>query len=190
MNIAGEMKSIECKVLLVDDKDINLALFESILKKVEGIQIITAKSGYECLQKIENHVFAVILLDVEMPTMDGFETARRIRKNESHKETPLVFFTANEQNTLDINQKELLGAVDYIVKPVNRLLFRTKILFFVNLYKKNHELKLTAKEAEVKSQHLEELVKTLEDSSAKLIQAVDGHQKVKQNGHRKSQARI
>ena len=104
-------------ILLVDDLPANLLALEAVLGDL-GQNLIKADSGEEALRQLLVHDFAVILLDVRMQGMDGFETARMIRARKRSRHTPIIFLTAHEDNRLSIEQAYTLGAVDYLVKPL------------------------------------------------------------------------
>src|SRR5688500_15423364 len=120
-------------ILVVDDLPEKILVLESILEEV-GENVIVARSGEEALRKVLDNDFAVILLDVNMPGMDGFETAAYIRKRRRSAHTPIIFTTAfaDEMHT---SQGYSLGAVDYILAPVIPEVLRTKVRVFVELFR-------------------------------------------------------
>ena len=119
----------KAKILLVDDRPANLLAYRVILEEL-GEELIMAHSGEEALTLLQSHSFAVILLDVTMPGMDGFETAKAIRETETEAHTPIIFITAyaDEMHTMHGYK---LGAVDYIFAPVVPEVLRTKVKVFV-----------------------------------------------------------
>ena len=121
-------------ILVVDDLPEKLLVYETILERL-GQNVVTARSGREALRHLLEREFAVILLDVNMPDMDGFETAAMIRSRRQTAHTPIIFITAfsDEMHTA---QGYSLGAVDYILSPVVPEILRTKVGVFVDLYKK------------------------------------------------------
>jgi PAS domain S-box-containing protein len=126
--------------LLVDDREENLMALEAMLEN-EDYVFIKAHSGSEALKiLLQDHNFAIILMDVQMPVMDGFETATLIRQREKFKNVPIIFLTADTSNPDDVFRGYKTGAVDYMVKPVVSEILRAKVSVFVELYKKNHEL--------------------------------------------------
>src|SRR5690349_20332139 len=128
------------KILLVDDREDNLLSIDAILAR-DGYQFVRATSGHEALKILLNEVdFAMILMDVKMPILSGFETATLIYEREKLKHIPIIFITANNYGDENIFQAYRTGAVDYIYKPVNPDLLRAKVSVFVELYKKNHQL--------------------------------------------------
>src|SRR5689334_18619127 len=113
------------KILLVDDRPANLFTLEAILEDL-GQELVKAESGREALRHILKDDFAVILLDVNMPDMDGFETAALIRERERSRHTPIVFVTAHK-NTEHLFRGYYAGAVDFLYKPFNAEVLRSKV---------------------------------------------------------------
>jgi signal transduction histidine kinase len=130
------------KILLVDDRDDNLLSIESLLEP-GGYQFIKASSGREALKILLTELdFALILMDVQMPNLNGFETAEMIYQREKLKHIPIVFITAHHYGEENIFKGYQAGAVDYIYKPINPQLLKAKVAVFIELYKKNHQLML------------------------------------------------
>ena len=131
-------------ILVVDDLEEKLLVYETILEGL-GQNVVTARSGREALRQLLEQEFAVILLDVSMPDMDGLETAAMIRSRRQTAHTPIIFITAfsDEMHTA---QGYSLGAVDYILTPVVPEILRTKVGVFVDLYKKTQQVKKQAEE--------------------------------------------
>ncbi len=128
------------KILLVDDRPDNLLSMEAILEP-DGYELIKAASGREALKILLTEFdFALILMDVKMPNLNGFETAELIYEREKLKHIPIVFITANNYGEENMFKGYRTGAVDYIYKPINPELLRTKVSVFVDLYTKNHQL--------------------------------------------------
>jgi PAS domain S-box-containing protein len=126
-------------ILLVDDEQSNLVALQAVLGPL-GENLVLASSGEEALKKILQTDFAVILLDVRMPTMSGFETARIIRGHHRTNRTPLLFITAYGDADFPVEQAYSLGAVDYLTKPVIPAVLRAKVAFFVDLHRKTEDL--------------------------------------------------
>lgn len=126
------------KILIVDDKPANLVAFETTLS-VLNVEIIKALSGEQALSTLLEHEVAVILLDIQMPGMDGFETAELIRGNAETKEIPIIFITATNESKQTIFKGYESGAVDLLFKPVDSIVLKSKVSVFVNLY---HQTKL------------------------------------------------
>ncbi len=128
------------KILLVDDRADNLLSMEAILEP-DGYELIKADSGRHALKiLLTDFDFALILMDVKMPNLNGFETAALIYEREKLKHIPVVFITANNYGEENMFKGYRTGAVDYIYKPVNPGLLRAKVAVFVDLYTKNHQL--------------------------------------------------
>jgi signal transduction histidine kinase len=131
-------------ILLVDDQPANLVALEAMLQGL-GQNLIKAESGREALKWLLTHEFAVILLDVKMPEMDGFETATLIRQRDKSRHTPILFLTAADNTQTQAVRGYALGAVDYLVKPVVPEFVRSKVAVFVELAKKTDLLRRQAR---------------------------------------------
>ncbi len=131
-------------ILIVDDMPEKLLVLESVLKE-PGLNLVFARSGAEALRKVLAHEFAVILLDVNMPDVDGFETAALIRKRKKSAHTPIIFITAFADE-LHTAQAYSLGAVDYILSPVVPDVLRTKVRVFADLFRMTAAVKRQADE--------------------------------------------
>jgi two-component system, sensor histidine kinase and response regulator len=127
-------------ILLVDDQPANLIALEAMLQGL-GQNLIKAESGREALKWLLTHEFAVILLDVKMPEMDGFETATLIRERDKSRHTPILFLTAADKSQNHAVRGYAVGAVDYLVKPVVPEFVRSKVAVFVELAKKSELLR-------------------------------------------------
>jgi signal transduction histidine kinase len=128
------------KILLVDDREDNLLSIETILEP-DGYKFVKASSGRQALKILLTEFdFALILMDVKMPNLNGFETASLIYEREKLKHIPIVFITANNYGEENIYRGYRTGAVDYIYKPINPDLLRAKVSVFVDLYQKTHRL--------------------------------------------------
>jgi len=129
-------------LLLVDNEPDSLELLQEFLAE-PGVNLIVASSGQQALRKIETMDFAAVVLDLHMPGLSGFELARCIRNHERSKSTPIIFVTGADPRAFPIEQAYALGAVDYLVKPVNPIILRAKVAVFVELYRnmerKHHE---------------------------------------------------
>jgi two-component system, sensor histidine kinase and response regulator len=130
-------------ILLVDDQPANLLALEAMLQGL-GQRLIKAGSGREALKWLLTQDFAVILLDVKMPDMDGFETAALIRQRDKSRDTPIIFLTAADKTHTEAVRGYAVGAVDYLVKPVVPEFVRSKVSVFVELAKKNEQLRRQA----------------------------------------------
>ncbi|WP_035846094.1 response regulator [Kitasatospora azatica] len=130
----------KAKILLVDDRPENLLALEAILSALDQT-LVRAVSGEEALKALLNDDFAVILLDVQMPGMDGFETAAHIKRRERTRDIPIIFLTAINHGPHHTFRGYAAGAVDYISKPFDPWVLRAKVSVFVDLYMKNCQLK-------------------------------------------------
>jgi len=131
--------SEKVNILLVDDQPQRLLTYESILSSLNQ-NLITASSGLEALEKLMRIEFAVVLLDVSMPEMDGFEAARLIHEHPRFERTPIIFVTGVHMSELDRLKGYKLGAVDYVSVPVVPEILRSKVAVLVELYCKRREL--------------------------------------------------
>ncbi len=138
------MDDEKVNILVVDDLEEKLLVYETILEGL-GQNLVMARSGREALRHLLENEFAVILLDVHMPDMDGLETAAMIRNRRRTAHTPIIFVTAfsDEMHTV---QGYSLGAVDYILTPVIPEILRTKVGVFVDLFEKTRQVKKQAEE--------------------------------------------
>jgi CheY-like chemotaxis protein len=130
----------KAKILLVDDRQENLLALEAILSALDQT-LVRAHSGEEALKHLLGDDFAVILLDVQMPGMDGFETAAHIKRREKTRDIPIIFLTAINHGPHHTFRGYAAGAVDYISKPFDPWVLRAKVAVFVDLYKKNCQLR-------------------------------------------------
>ena len=127
-------------ILLVDDQPARLLTYQSILSEL-GQNLVLAHSGREALDKLMHDEFAVVLLDVSMPDMDGFETAELIHAHPRFEKTPIIFVTGIHVSELDRLRGYKAGAVDYVAIPVVPEILRSKVAVLVELYCKRHELR-------------------------------------------------
>src|SRR5688572_23752765 len=126
-------------ILLVDDRPENLVALESVLEDL-GQNLIKASSGREALRRLLEDDYAVILLDVQMPEMDGFETAELIRSRPRSQRTPIIFLTAINKGETHVTRGYSVGAVDYVFKPFVPEILKAKVMAFVELARKNRDL--------------------------------------------------
>jgi PAS domain S-box-containing protein len=132
-------------ILLVDDQPQNLLALEAILSET-GDNLVKATSGKGALRALLDREFAVILLDVQMPELDGLETASLIRSRDKSRDTPIIFLTALSRNETSMFRGYELGAVDYIFKPFHPDVLRAKVSVFVELWRKREAIKRQALE--------------------------------------------
>jgi light-regulated signal transduction histidine kinase (bacteriophytochrome) len=128
------------KILIVDDREDNLLSIETILEP-DGYTLIKANSGRQALKiLLQEYDFAMIMMDVKMPNLNGFETASLIYEREKLKHIPIIFITANNYGDENMYKGYKAGAVDYIYKPINPDVLRAKVSVLIDLYKKNIQL--------------------------------------------------
>ncbi|WP_207421690.1 hybrid sensor histidine kinase/response regulator [Desertivirga brevis] len=157
------MASDTIKILLVDDREDNLMSMEVVLEK-EGYAFSKATSGMDALKiLLKEDDFSLILLDVKMPIMDGYETAELIYQREKLKNIPIIFITGQDYEETNIFKGYKAGAVDYIRKPFNPQILRSKVAVFAELYQKNQLLKKAQEELRESNENLKKLNHDLED---------------------------
>jgi PAS domain S-box-containing protein len=156
------------KVLLVDDRPENLLALEAILEPL-GEKLLYAGSGEDALRQLLRHEVAVILLDVQMPELDGFETARLIKQRERTRYVPIIFVTAISKEEEQVFRGYSAGAVDYVFKPFNPDVLRSKVAVFIELHEKNEQLRRQAEQ--LKEQELAELRRQSEERYRFLAEA-------------------
>jgi light-regulated signal transduction histidine kinase (bacteriophytochrome) len=172
------------KILLVDDKKENLLSLQVILAN-QGYEFVEASSGKDALRiLLKNQDFAIILMDVQMPLMDGFETAELIRQSEKLKNVPIIFLTANMNTTEYIFKGYQSGAVDYMIKPISSEILQAKVMVFAELYKKNRELRF--KEEETNALNL--IILKANEELAKQYSAIEKHAGELENKNNELQA--
>src|SRR5262245_12213969 len=157
MNAASD----KVNILLVDDRRDNLLALEGILRTLDQ-NLIQAMSGAEALKYLLRNEAAVILLDVEMPQMDGFQTAALIRERDKSRHTPIIFLTAISKSDVQVSQGYSMGGVDYIFKPFAPDVLKSKVAAFVDMYKQRREV-----------QRQSALLKTERDFATAVIDSVN-----------------
>src|SRR5712671_3717933 len=138
------MNEDKVSILLVDDHVENLVALEALLTNL-GQNLVRVESGLDALRLLLHQEFALIILDVDMPIMNGFETAALIRERERSRHTPIIFLTAINKTEQHVFRGYSLGAVDYLSKPFVPEILRAKVTAFVELHKKTEEVKRQAK---------------------------------------------
>lgn len=161
---------MEPKILLVDDREDNLLSIETILEP-DGYKFIKATSGRQALKiLLSEYDFAMILMDVKMPNLNGFETASLIYERERLKHIPIIFITANNFGDDNIFKGYQAGAVDYIYKPINPGVLRAKVSVLIDLYKKNRQLLTQEQKLVAINKNLELEIKERKASEEKIKQ--------------------
>src|SRR5688572_4713699 len=139
-----EAKPERARVLVVDDDDRNLLAIRTVIEDLADVEVAT--SGDEALRHLLKSEFAVILLDVYMPGMDGYETAQIIRQREQTKRIPIVFLSAVNKEREHLIRGYSMGAVDYVFKPVEPIVLRSKVAVFVDLFTMTREIRRKAEQ--------------------------------------------
>ena len=158
------------KILIVDDRQENLLALEAVLKSSD-YHLMFAGSGEEALRCLLKDDFAVILLDVQMPGMDGFETARLIRARKRNENTPIIFITAIYQSRENIVQGYSLGAIDYLFKPFHPETLKSKVEAFVKIHLQCQQIKFQNDLQTRRTAELEKTNKSLERTTSDLRKA-------------------
>ncbi|MFF4229947.1 two-component system response regulator [Streptomyces sp. NPDC001820] len=135
-------------ILLVDDMEDNLVALEAVLGSLNE-PLVRARSGEEAMKALLRQKFAVVLLDVRMPGMDGFETASNIKRLDQTKDVPIIFLTGTEADSGYAFRGYATGAADYLTKPFDPWVLRAKVNVFLDLHRKNRQLeRMLAREQE------------------------------------------
>jgi signal transduction histidine kinase len=167
-------------LLLVDDHPDNLIAMRAVLEEL-GENIITVDSGKKALRLLLDQEFAIVLLDVDMPLMDGFEVAEMMRQVKKLQHTPVIFLTAMHQNESHVYKGYSLGAVDYLFKPFEPEILKAKVRFFIDLYRKTAEIQYQAAllaETNYKLDQLNlDLERKVKERTSQLQRAVEEAQK-------------
>lgn len=145
------VKQITVPILMVDDRLENLLSLEALLNEQDGFKLVKALSGNEALRLTLKQDFALVLLDVQMPEMDGFETAELMRANPKTRHIPIIFVTAGMKDLKFQFKGYDSGAVDYLAKPIEPMFLQSKVRIFAELYRQRREI-------ELHKQHMEDLV--------------------------------
>jgi PAS domain S-box-containing protein len=156
-------------ILLVDDHLPNLVALEGALEPL-GQRLVKARSGTEALKRLAEEDFAAILLDVQMPELDGYQTARLIKTQERARHVPLLFLTASQRDERQVLRGYSQGAVDYLLKPVDPDVLRAKVAVFVDVYQRQEQLR--RREARLREQERDLLVRQTEAHSRAVLEAM------------------
>jgi diguanylate cyclase (GGDEF)-like protein len=162
-------------ILIVDDRRENLLTLESLLDSPE-LQLVRAGSGNEALAKILDYEFALVLMDVRMPGMDGYETAELMRGSTRSRSIPIIFVTAARMDREHMFKGYDSGAVDYLFKPFEPQILKRKVGIFLELHRQRRQLEEKTRQLDAKILELEVLQKELEEKNAKLelLSSLDG----------------
>lgn len=144
VDASAELEIERARVLVVDDDERNLLALQTVLEDLG--EVVLARSGEEALRHLLKGEFAVILLDVYMPGMDGYETAQIIRNRDQSKGIPIVFLSAVNKEAEHLLRGYSMGAVDYVFKPVDPIVLRSKVAVFVDLFEKTKEIERKARQ--------------------------------------------
>jgi diguanylate cyclase (GGDEF)-like protein len=163
------------KILIVDDRPENLLTLEGLLDEPD-IELVRATSGMEALGLTLDHDFALVLLDVQMPGMDGYEVAELMRGNKKTKHIPIIFITAAFRADVQVFKGYESGAVDYLFKPLDERVFTSKVGVFIELFRHKDALRKKTGELDRKLVELEELQQKLEETNERLrlLSSTDG----------------
>src|SRR5256886_15632003 len=153
--------SSQANILVVDDERHTLVAMRELLSGPDR-NVLAVGSGKEALRQILETDFALILLDILMPVMDGFETATLIRKLKRSRHTPIIFLTAALEDAQSVFRGYEVGAVDYILKPVNIDILKSKVAVFVDLYSKSAELETQVAQRKIAERELSKVNESLE----------------------------
>jgi diguanylate cyclase (GGDEF)-like protein len=166
---------LKTPILIVDDRKENLLTLESLLDSPD-LQLIRAESGNEALAKILDYEFALILMDVRMPGMDGYETAELMRGSARSRSIPIIFVTAARMDREHMFKGYDSGAVDYLFKPLEPQILQRKVGIFLELHRQRQQLEEKTRQLDAKILELEVLHKELEEKNEKLelLSSLDG----------------
>src|SRR2546422_3663182 len=190
------MNEDKVRILLVDDHVENLVALEALLTDL-GQNLVRVESGLDALRLFLHQEFALIILDVDMPIMNGFETAALIREREKSRHTPIIFLTAINKTEQHVFKGYSLGAVDYLSKPFVPEILRAKVTAFVELHKKSEQVKrqtrllqemvaeLASSNDEIRKLNVElqserDFVSTVLDTASSIVVVLDAEHKIVQ----------
>ena len=166
------------RILAVDDRRENLLALQAILEGL-SVEVVSVTSGEEALKKLLVEDYAVILLDAQMPGMDGFETARHVKQRERTRHIPILFLTAADYDPHMAFRGYQAGAVDYITKPFDPWVLRSKVAVFVDLYRLHSEVTQRAAERDALRKGVDEALALLDaagpaESGSSLVERLRG----------------
>lgn len=184
----SEMSDNKVNILLVDDRPENLLALEAILEDL-GQNLVRARSGPEALRQVLKQDFAVILIDVQMPGMDGFETVDLIKERERSQHTPIIFLTALSKSEAFISRGYSVGAVDFILKPIVPEILRSKVAVFVDLFQKSEQVKHLNDDLERRAAELEHTNRELEREISERVRSEEQVRRLNEELEQRVQAR-
>ncbi|HEY6722964.1 MAG TPA: ATP-binding protein [Polyangiaceae bacterium] len=161
--------NVRPSVLAVDDVAANLLTLDALLEGLD-CDVVQANSGEAALRLLLKRQFAVMLLDVQMPLMDGYEVAAHARSNPATRDVPIIFLTAASDSEETALKAYGTGAVDFLLKPLNPTILRSKVSVFLELWRRREQLALAMTRLESKSSDLEEAYRQLKETQAQLVQ--------------------
>jgi CheY-like chemotaxis protein len=167
------MPGAPAKALLVDDRRENLLALEAILQGLP-VEPVAVESGEAALKQLLVEDFAVILLDAQMPEMDGFETASHIKRRERTRQVPIIFLTAADRDAQLALRGYAVGAVDYLTKPFDPWVLRAKVSIFVDLWAKGRQLHRQAEASRERDVQWRALNRAVAEATALLRSAQNG----------------
>ncbi|OKI04713.1 transcriptional regulator [Streptomyces sp. CB02923] len=158
---AGAGTDERAGILLVDDMEDNLAALEAVLGSL-GEPLVRARSGEEAMKALLRQEFAVVLLDILMPGMDGFETASNIKRLDQTKDIPIIFLTGTDSDSGFAFRGYSTGAADYLTKPFDPWVLRAKVNVFLDLHRKNRQLRRLIKQDHARMGELADRISEVE----------------------------
>ncbi|GIF74308.1 response regulator [Asanoa siamensis] len=161
------------KALLVDDRKDNLLALEAILQGLP-VKSVAVESGEAALKQLLVDDFAVILLDAQMPDMDGFETANHIKRRERTRHVPIIFLTAADRDAQLALRGYAAGAVDYLTKPFDPWVLRAKVSVFVDLWTKSRQLAAHSEDVRERDARWKSLTEAVDAATVLLRSDLDG----------------
>ena len=164
------MPAVRPAVLVVDDVEGNLIAVEAVLADLD-CDVVLTRSGNQALHALLKQEFALVLLDVQMPEMDGFEVARHVRQNRATRDIPLLFLTAAHDSDEGVLRGYGTGAVDFLFKPIDSVILRSKVRVFLDLYRTRSEIAAQKRALETTHAALEETYRDLKATQSQLIQS-------------------
>ncbi|MEC7839528.1 MAG: response regulator, partial [Chlamydiota bacterium] len=169
------------KILIVDDEEVNLIAFEKCLKSLD-VDIVKVNSGEDALKMIFNEVFSLILLDIQMPHLSGFDVADRIQKDADNSNTPIVFISAYEQDREKVTKALYCGVVDFLSKPIDPDVLRFKVKSYLELSqlrkktRDNQQDKVNILVVDDQENNIKAIEKNLIKTGLKVITATSGEE--------------